>query len=159
MVNTNFTSQTITQQLAQRSGQIAISAKNGGLQFVDQLNGKPLSGPSAGSSLLSNPQKPNDPKLSAAALDAARGYFSGRNIPNEFIETIASVAAYVSAVDNIPVESLITNKTVTLKLIQAYNEFKPKGSQVGILLPQLQPSWFQNPTLRGSISAAITDQP
>jgi hypothetical protein len=159
MVNTNFTSQTITQQLAQRSGQVAIAAKNGGLQFVDQLTNKPLSGPSADSSLLANPQKPNDPKLSAAALDAARGYFSGKNIPAEFIEAVASVAAYVSAVNNIPVESLINNRSVSLKLIQAYNEFKPKGSQVGVLLPELKPSWFQNPTLRGSVAAAITDQP
>lgn len=158
MVNTNFTSQTITQQIAQRSGQVALSAKNGGLQFIDSLTGRNLQGPSADSSLLANPQKPNDPKLTAAALDAARGYYAGKSVPKEFVEAIASVAAYVSAVNKIPVESLINANSVSIQLIQAYNAFKPKSSQVGFLRPQLDPSWFQNPTLRGSISAAITDQ-
>ena len=158
MATTNFTSQTITHQLAQRSGQVAITAKNGGMQFVDQLNGRQLQGPSAGSSLLANPQQPNDPRLTAKALDAARGYYAGKAVPAEFVEAIASVAAYVSAVNNIPVESLVNENTVSLQLIQAYNAFKPKGSQVGVLLPQLAPNWVQNPTLRGSIAAAITDQ-
>ena len=81
------------------------------------------------------------------------GYVNIERYQNRTIQQNATSKYYI------PVESLITNKTVTLKLIQAYNEFKPKGSQVGVLLPQLQPSWFQNPTLRGSISAAITDQP
>lgn len=159
MLGNNFTSQTIKQQLAQRSGQIAIRNNNGGLQFIDQLNNTPVKGPSADSSLLANPQKPNDPKLTAAALDAARGYYAGKNVPKEFVEAIASVAAYVSATNKVPVESLLTATHVSIQLIQAYNAFKPKGSQVGILVPQLEPSWVQNPTLRGSISAAITDQP
>ena len=155
----NFTAQTIIQQLAQRSGQVAVNKTNGTTKFVDQLTGQVLGGPSADSTLLALPQQPNDPKLTAKALDAARGYYAGRNVPTEFVEAIASVAAYVSSTQGIPIGNLLSKNSVSLKLIQAYNQFKPKGSQVGIMVPQLGPSWFNNPTLRGSISAAITDQP
>ncbi len=126
--------------------------------MVDDLSGKALVGQSASSTLLANPQRPNDPKIKAQALDIARGYYSGRNVPQEFIETIASVAAYISAVRGTPVSSLITPTSVSLELLQAYNAIKPKGSQVGQGTANLAPSWTTNPTLRGSISAAITDQ-
>ena len=92
-------------------------------KFVDQLNGTVLGGPSADSTLLAIPQQPNDPKLTAKALDAARGYYAGRNVPAEFVEAIASVAAYVSSTQGIPIGNLINKNTVSLKLIQAYNEF------------------------------------
>lgn len=159
MVDSNFTSQVVTQQLAQRSGQVAVTRNQGNSRFINSINNKTLAGPEAGSVMLANPQRPNDPKLTAQALDAARGYYTGRNVPTEFIEAIASVAAYYSNVSGIPVSAMLTSNSVSLGLISAYNQFKPKGSQVGILSPQLNPAWFNNPVLRGSISAAITDQP
>ena len=155
----NYTSQIITQQLAQRSGQVARSASNGVTKFVNELDGSQLGGPSAGSVILANPQKPNDPKLTASALDAARGCYAGKNVPESFVEAIASVAAYTTATTGVPIGNLLSSSTVSLKLIEAYNFFKPKGSQVGILSSELSPSWVNNPTLRGSIDAAITDQP
>lgn len=159
MATTNFTSQTITQQLAQRSGQISVAQNNGGWQFVDDLTGKSIDALPASSSLLANPQRVNDPKIKSRALDAARGYYSRSNVPPEMVEAIASVAAYVSAVRGVSVSTLLTNDSISLELIQAYNSFKPKGSQVGVLQSVRVPSWTNNPTLRGSISAAITDEP
>lgn len=158
MANNNFTEQVITQQLAQRSGQVGIAKTGGDISFRNQLNNKALGGPTASNVLLSTPQQPNDPVLTNKALDAARGYYAGRNVPAEFVEAIASVAAYMASIRGVPVGSLLTNNSVSLDLIYAYNQFKPIGSQVGILTPQLDPVWFKNPLLRGSIAAAITNQ-
>jgi len=159
MASTNFTSKTISQQLAQRSGQISLSQINGGWQFVDDLTGKTIDSLPASSSLLANPQRINDPKIKSQALNAARGYYARTNVPPEMVEAIATVAAYVSAVRGVSVSTLLTNDSISLELIQAYNAFKPKGSQVGVFRANRAPSWINNPTLRGSISAAITDEP
>ena len=59
MANTNFVQQTIQQQLAQRSGQVSIGQQNGGYQFIDELTGRTLSGQPASSSMLANPQRPD----------------------------------------------------------------------------------------------------
>lgn len=155
----NYIKTTIEQQLAQRSGQISRSQQEGGTQYIDDLTGKVLN-INAGSSILANPQRPNDPKIKAAALDLARGYYAaqGNNPPPEMIEAIATVAAYLSATRGVPVGNFISNSGISLELLQAYNFLKPKGSQVGFLAPSRIPSWANNPTLRGNISAAITDQ-
>ena len=130
MANTNFVQQTIQQQLAQRSGQVSIGQQNGGYQFIDELTGRTLSGQPASSSMLANPQRPNDPKIRAHAINLAKGAMGGKNVPAELVEAIASVAAYESAVFGISVGSLFPNNNVGLRLIRAYNAFKPKGSQI-----------------------------
>jgi len=158
MANKNYTEDTITRQLATRSGQVSVTDKKGAYQYTDTLTGYTLPGRSITSSYLVNPQKPNDPKLKAKALDFARGYFNNQTTPPEMVEAIASVAAYVSAVNGIPIASLFVNNKISLQLISAYNAFKPKGSQVGVFAGNGNPSWVNNPTLRGTIAAAITDQ-
>lgn len=150
----NLTTDLISTQLAQRSGQVSISKYNGGVQFIDDLTGAQLV-VNAASTLLANPQNPADPRIKAVALDLARGYYATSTTSNEMIEAIATVAAYVSATEGIPIGSLLTNHSVSLKLINAYNSFKSKGSQVGILSASLLPNWTNNPTLRGSINLAI----
>lgn len=157
MPTTNFTQQTLAQQIAQRSGQISIVQNEGGWQYVDNLTGNNLP-VSASNNLLANPQQPNDPKIKGQSLELAKGYFANKSVPPALIEAIASVAAYISATQGIPVNTLINNSSISLKLIQAYNSFKPKGSQVGLLQGNLTPNWTNNPALRGSIAAAITDQ-
>lgn len=157
MAQTNFVAQTITQQLANRSGQLGISQSDGGWQFVDDLTGKTISSQPVSSSLLANPQRVNDPKIKAQALNLARGYYANRNVPAELIEAIATVAAYVSATRGVSVSSLISNTSISLELVNAYNAFKPKGSQLGMLQSNLLPTWANNPTLRGSIVAAIVN--
>jgi len=159
MASPNFIQQTITQQLAQRSGQISITQQNGGYQFVDELTGRSLPGRPASSSMLANPQQPNDPKITAHAINLAKGAMGNKNVPPELVESIASVAAYQSAVTGAPISSLFPNNSVGLQLIRAYNRFKPKSSQIGMMVENTTPVWANNPTLRGSISAAITDQP
>lgn len=124
---------------------------------MDDLTGKPISSLNAASSVLANPQRPNDPKIKAKALDIARGLYGSGQVPAEILETIATVAAYVSATRNVPVTSLFTPTGVSIDLIEAYNALKSKTSQVGVFLPSPLPVWANNPTLRGSVSAAITD--
>lgn len=159
MANPNFVQQTIRQQLAQRSGQVSINQQGGGYQFVDELTGRTLTGQPASSSMLANPQQPNDPKIKAHAVNLAKGAMGNKNVPAEMVEAIASVAAYESAVFGVSVSSLFPENNVGLRLIRAYNAFKPKGSQIGMMTENTSPPWANNPTLRGSISAAITDQP
>jgi hypothetical protein len=153
----NYTSQLITKQISQKSGQIAVTQSQGGWQYVDTLTGNNLTA-SASSNLLANPQQPNDPKIKGQSIELAKGYFANKNVPDALIDAIATVAAYVSATQGIPVNNLISNTSISLQLIQAYNSFKPKTSQVGIIQGNLAPTWTNNPTLRGSIAAAITDQ-
>lgn len=155
----NFTANTIKQQLATRSGQIGISNQNGSYSFVDTSTGKTVPGRSVDTSLLANPQRPNDPKLVAKALDLVRGQFTDSSIPSEMVEAMASVAAYVSSTTGIPVQNLFTNGKINMQLISSYNAFKPKGSQIGVFVGSGDPAWIHNPTLRGSIASAIVDQP
>jgi hypothetical protein len=155
----NTTANLITKQLATRSGQIAINNNNGTFSYVDTLTGKTITGSNVTQSLLANPQRPNDPRLTSQAIDIASGFFSGTNTPSEMIEAIASVAAYVSATSGIPVQHLFKSGSISLQLIQAYNSFKPKGSQVGVFVGTGNPAWVNNPTLRGSIASAIVFQP
>lgn len=157
MASQNFTQQTIQRQLAQRSGQIAITGNDGGYQFVDQLTGQTLTGPPVDSSLLAVPQSVNDPRITAKALDLARGFFAGKNVPPQLVEAIASVAAYTSVVQGVPVTSLISGEGLSDDLIRAYNRLKPKGTQVGYLSISELPAWTNNPVLRGSVRAALTD--
>lgn len=155
----NFTQNIIKKQLATRSGQIGITANNGSYQFVNTITGQIIPNQQVDTTLLANPQRPNDPKLTNKALTIARSYFTDSETPQEFIEAIASVAAYVSATNGIPVEQLFANQKISLNLISAYNNFKPKSSQIGVFVGDGNPAWVNNPTLRGSIAAAITDQP
>ena len=159
MTTSNYTSQTITQQLAQRSGQIRISTANGGIQYVDSLTGRPLISIPAASSMLANPQNPRDPQISAKALDLARALFAGQGVPDALVEAVATVAAYTSVTTGIPVDRLLTKDGVSDVLLGQYNRFKPKSSQVGRFGPLSVPAWSNNPVLRGTISAAISEQP
>ena len=70
----NFTAQTIQQQIAKQSGQIAITSNGGSLQYTNTATGAVLNLPPATSALLNNPIKSNNPKLSATALAAAQGF-------------------------------------------------------------------------------------
>lgn len=155
----NFTANTIKQQIATRSGQVGISNQNGTYTFVDVNTGSAIPGRSLTASLLANPQRPNDPKLKAIALDAARGYFDQKNVPTAMIEAFASVAAYVSSTTGTPIQNLFSNGKINMQLIAAYNSFKPKGSQVGVFVGSGNPNWVNNPVLRGTVASAIVDQP
>jgi hypothetical protein len=155
----NNTANIIQTQLATRSGQIAINNNGGSYSYVDTLTGKTIPSSNITNSLLANPQRPNDPKLTAQTVDIARGFFSGTNTPPEMIEAIASVASYVSNTSGIPVQHLFKAGKISLQLIQAYNAFKPKSSQIGIFVGSGNPAWINNPTLRGSIASAIVYQP
>ena len=153
-VNTNtFAGQTITQQIGQQSGQIAITAVGGSRQYTDTLTGKPLNLPPVSSALLNNPIQSNNPAISAQALSLAQGYY-GPSVPQSLVQSIASVAAYLSSTQGIPVSSLLSSTGVSNAFIKAYNELSPPGSSIGVVAIQ-PPPWPQNPVLRGSVAAAI----
>lgn len=155
-INTNtFAAKTITQQIGQQSGQIAITSNGGGQQYVNTLNGTVLNLPPVSSALLSNPPQSTNPAISSTALALAQGYY-GSTVPQSLVQSIASVAAYVSATQNVPVSSLLGPNGVTDSFIASYNTLAPVGSKIGLTTVQ-SPPWPNNPTLRGSISAAYTD--
>lgn len=152
---TTYVRKNIEIQAAQRSGQISLSSREGGYGFIDDLNDRELSSQPVSSMILANPQRPNDPRLTAQALSFVQGYYAGSNATPALIETIASIAAYTSAYNGIPVSSLFDKNGMTPRMLQAYNSFKPKGSQIGVVTASDIPPWANNPTLRGSIAAAI----
>lgn len=154
-----YTGKNIAIQLAQRAGQISLSSQEGGYKFVDDLTGQTLSSQPTSSIILANPQRPNDPKIKAQALSFVQGYYANSGAPPALIEAIASVAAYTSASRGIPVSSLFGQNGMSKEMLQAYNTFKPKGSQIGYTTSSGIPPWANNPTLRGSVAAAITSQP
>lgn len=154
-----YVGKNIAIQLAQRAGQISLSSQEGGYGFVDDLSGAQLSSQNASSIILANPQRVNDPKLKAQAISFVQGYYAGSGAPPALIEAIASVAAYTSASRGVPVSSLFGDSGMSKEMLQAYNSFKPKGSQIGFISSSGIPPWANNPTLRGSIAAAITNQP
>jgi hypothetical protein len=154
----NFTQQTIQQQIAQQSGQIAITQVGGGFQYTNSLDGRILNLPPYSSAILNNPITSANPRLSAQALALAQGYYANTNVPPALVQSIASVAAYINATQGIPIGMLFDENGVTLAFLQAYNALAPVGSQIGVTMINTAPVWENNPTLRGSIAAAITDQ-
>lgn len=154
----NFTAQTIQQQIAKQSGQIAITQRGGGFQYTNTLTGAVLNLPPVTSSLLNTPIKSNNPKISATALATAQGLFAKTNVPPALVDAIASVAAYINATQGIPINNLINQTGVTQSFIAAYNVLAPAGSQLGVATINSSPVWANNQVLRGSISAALTDQ-
>jgi hypothetical protein len=157
MATENFTRSTIKKQLAQNSGQVSITGKGGGYQFINGLTDQPLMGPPVDSSLLSIPQSINDPRLTQRALDLVRGFYEGTNVPPALVEALASVAAYTSVTNGIPVTSLITKDGLSDEMIRAYNQFRARGTQIGNFVASSIPSWTNNPALRGSVRAALVD--
>jgi len=155
-INTNtFAAQTITQQLGQQSGQIALTNIGGGQQYTNTLNGKVLNLPPVSSALLNSPPQSTNPAISSTALALAQGYY-GPSVPQSLVQSIASVAAYVSSTQGVPVSSLLGPNGVTDSFITGYNTLAPPGSKIGLTTLQ-PPPYANNPTLRGSISAAYTD--
>jgi hypothetical protein len=156
IVTTNtFASQTITQQIGQQSGQIAITSVGGGRQYTNTLTGQPLNLPPVSSTLLNNPIQSGNPAISAQALALAQGYY-GPSVPQSLVQSIASVAAYMAATQGIPIGSLLSPNGVSDTFINAYNKLSPPGSSIGIVAVQ-PPLWPSNPALRGSLAAAFTD--
>lgn len=149
---TNYIRDQIVRQLATQSSAINITSNQGGYQYVDSNNGKPISGPSVDSLYLSNPPKETDPRLSSKVITAARGNIVGNNIPEALADSLAVVAAYVSTVNSISVQQLFVNNIPTLELLAGYNTFKPKGSQLGVFGDITKSAWESNPTLRGSVA-------
>lgn len=155
----NFTAQTIKQQIAKQSGQIAITTRGSSYQYTNTATGAVLNLPPVTSALLNNPIKSNNPKLSAASLDLAKGYFAKTNVPVELVDSIASVAAYINSTQGVPISDLFNENGVTKAFIKAYNTLAPLGAQLGVATINPNPVWFNNQILRGSIAAALTDQP
>lgn len=152
---TNYVRDQITKQLSTRSGMLVVTNQQGGYQYTDSTNGKPVSGTPVASSFLANPPKISDPKITSAAITAAQGNIIGNNIPPQLSNSLAAVAAYVSVVNNINVQQLFVNNLPTLQLLSGYNTFKPKGSQLGVFGPIGQTVWQTNPTLRGTIALIV----
>lgn len=149
---TNYVRDQIVRQLANQSGGISVTSREGGYQYIDTTNGNPVAGASVDSIFLSNPPKATDPRISAKAVTAAKGNIVGDNIPAALVDSLAVVAAYVSVVNNISVQQLFVNNIPTLELLSGYNTFKPKGSQLGVFGAISKMAWESNPTLRGSVA-------
>lgn len=151
----NYIQNQLKTQLATRSGTLVVRTNDGGYHLVDENTGQSVTTTQFSSTLLSAPPQSTDPQLNASDIDIARGYLSGQNLPYQLIESFASVAAYTSSATGIPIRDLFPDNQIGLQLIQAYNTFKPKSSQIGIFGNATTPNWANNITLRGSVFEAL----
>ena len=150
----SYIQQAVMQQISTQTGFSNVANQSGGYQLTDQMSGLQLPGSTYSQNYLSLPPLITDPVLTAASLAIAVGIYGAQTIPYALIQTVASVAAYVSAVANIPVASLFVEDLISIELIQAYNALRPKSSQVGYFGVNVTPAYANNPTLMGSVYEA-----
>lgn len=152
----NYVFNQIKTQIANKSGQLRVQYLNGGYVLVDETTGQIVkNAPQWSSSVLGIPPNSTDPHISAAAIDEAKRYLSNHSMPAQMQEALAVVAGYTSAAYGISISDLFPNNRLGVELLQAYNIFKPKSSQIGIFEINQKPNWANNLTLRGSVFESL----
>jgi hypothetical protein len=153
--NKNILENNIRKQLALNTGQISVAGQNGGYGFVEQGTGKIL----PGSANASNYVQSSVPAIYQAGLRAevynyAKGIFGGRDVPNELVESLASLATYYVGRTGVSVQTLFSQGQFQQQFLSAINTFLNKSIQFGYQTLSTGQPWVNNPSLRGNIAAA-----
>jgi hypothetical protein len=153
----DLTQSIIQQQIALNSGAINISNLNGSYQFVDSATGQPITKNtvSAGNFLLSNVPGIYQTSLRASVYNYAVSLFSGKNVPDEVVDTLAAMATYYSVQTGQSVTSLFDQGILLDQFLATINNFRGNTSQIGYAGLNISPNWINNPVLRACISKAI----
>lgn len=145
----NYIRNQLTRQVTNNAGTIQVTNNQGGYQYTNN-NGQVVPGPGVSTTYLSDPPRVSDPKISAAAVNAAIGQVINNNLP-ELAQNLADVAAYVSVINNVSPDVLFSNGQPNVQLLSGYNTFKPKSSQLGMFDINLSPPWQSNPVYQGTL--------
>jgi hypothetical protein len=155
MKSKNILENNIRKQLALNTGQISVSGQNGSYGFIEQSTGRSL----PGSANASNYVQSSVPAVYQAGLRAevynyAKGIFGGREVPDELVESLASLATYYVGRTGVSVQSLFNQGQFQQQFLAAINTFLNKSIQFGYQSLSVAQPWINNPSLRGNISAA-----
>jgi len=154
---TDIIKQNIQKQVALNSGQLSIVSAQGSFQYVNNSNGQPLpSSNDAGNFQLSNAPAVYQTSMQAQVYDYAKGLFGGRDVPNELVEVLATMATYYSVQTGQPVSSLFNKGVLLNDFMATVNTLRNNTSQIGYAGLNLTPNWSNNPVLRASVAKAIS---
>lgn len=145
----NYIRNQITKQVTNNAGTIRVTNNIGSYQYTNNA-GEVVPGPGVSSTYLSDPPRISDPKISAAAVNAAIGQVINNKLP-ELAQNLADVAAYVSVINNVSPDVLFSNGQPNVQLLAGYNTFKPKSSQLGMFDVAATPPWQSNPVYQGTL--------
>lgn len=146
----------IKKQLALNSGQLNIVSDNGSYSFVDST-GSPLPGSANASNyVVANTPAVYQTGIQAQAYNYAKGVFGGQNVPDELVESLASLATYYASTTGISVQDLFKNGTLQGDFMETVNTFLNQSLQFGYQTLNVNQPWINNPTLQGNMSAALT---
>lgn len=155
--NSDIIQLNIKKQIALNSGQLAIANSNGTYQYVNATNGQPLTGSNdAGSFVLSQTPAIYQTSMRAEVYNYAKGLFGGKEVPDELVEVLATMATYYSAQTGQPVTKLFNNGVLLDQFMATINTLRNNTSQLGYAGLNLSPNWSNNPVLRASVARAIS---
>lgn len=156
--NIDIIQSNIKKQIALNSGsQIAISNTNGAYQYVNAATGVPLPGYNdAGNFALSQTPAVYQTSMRAEVYNYAKGLFGGKDVPDELVEVLATMATYYSAQTGQPVTKLFNKGILLDQFMATINSLRNRTSQLGYAGLNLAPNWSNNPVLRASVARAIS---
>lgn len=148
----------IRKQIALNSAtQIAIANTGGSYQYVNAATGEPLPGSNdAGNFALSKTPAVYQTSMRAEVYNYAKGLFGGREVPDELVEVLATMATYYSAQTGQPVAKLFNKGVLLDQFMATINSLRNRTSQLGYAGLNLSPNWSNNPVLRASVARAIS---
>lgn len=155
MSSKNIIENNIRKQLALNSGQLTVSNQNGSYSFVSQTTGQSLpAGTNAANYTISNTPAVYQVGLRAEVYNYAKGIFGGQDVPDELVESLASLATYYVSQTGTSVQTLFKQGKLQSQFLATVNNFLNKSVQFGYQSLSTDQPWVNNPTLRGNISAA-----
>lgn len=147
----------IKKQIALNSGQLSIANTGGAYQYVNATTGQPLNGTNdAGNFALSQTPAIYQTSMRAEVYNYAKGLFGGKEVPDELIEVLATMATYYSAQTGQPVNKLFNKGILLDQFMATINTLRNNTSQLGYAGLNLSPNWSNNPVLRASVARAIS---
>lgn len=154
--NNNIIVNNIKKQLALNAGQLSITNESGSYGFKDTTTDKFItSGTDAQNYVLSQVPVTYDSSLKADVYNYAKGVFGGQNVPDELVESLSSLATYYVTQTGASVQTLFSNGQLQPAFLATINNFLNSSLQFGYQSLSTNQPWTNNPTLHGSISAAL----
>lgn len=156
MARNNIIAKNIQKQIALNSGQLKLTSNQGTTAFTDVTNNQVLGSESnATNYVLNNIPSVYTVGLRSEVYNYAKGVFGGQDVPEELIESLASLATYYVSQTGASVSDLFKNGDFQPAFLGTVNNFLSKSIQFGYRRLNTEQPWLRSPVLRGSISAAF----
>lgn len=141
-------------QLAMNLGDINVDLENSSASWVDNTGNVIATANDATSFVLENvPSVFYKNTSSASVYDYAKGLFSGNNVPNNFSQTMATLASYFVTATGNSVQSVFSDGIMSNDFRTAVNSLREPGSQLGFTNSISNPNWQNNYVLAANMKA------